>query len=83
MPPFWCRSKKWRRLQQAAKPSLKELLLTDHARGELNIPERGRKRRREDAMIGATAVVHDLTVVTRNIRDFHRLGIRTFNPFDG
>jgi len=37
----------------------------------------------EDAMIGATAVVHDLTVVTRNIRDFHRLGIRTFNPFDG
>jgi len=37
----------WRRLQKAAKPSLKELLLTDHARGELNLPERGRRRRRE------------------------------------
>jgi predicted nucleic acid-binding protein len=35
----------------------------------------------EDAMIAATAVVHDLTVVTRNIRDFDRLGVRTLNPF--
>ncbi|HWF93971.1 MAG TPA: type II toxin-antitoxin system VapC family toxin [Xanthobacteraceae bacterium] len=35
----------------------------------------------EDAMIAATAIVHDLTVVTRNIRDFDRLGVRTLNPF--
>ena len=35
----------------------------------------------EDAMIAATAVVHNLTVVTRNIRDFDRLGVRTLNPF--
>src|ERR1700758_843859 len=27
-----------------------------------------------DAMIAATAVVHNLTVVTRNLRDFERLG---------
>ncbi len=36
----------WRRLQSAAKPTLKELLLTDHARAELNVPARGGKRRR-------------------------------------
>jgi predicted nucleic acid-binding protein len=36
----------------------------------------------EDAMIAATAQTHDLTVVTRNIRDFGRLGVRTFNPFE-
>jgi toxin FitB len=35
----------------------------------------------EDAMIAATAVVHNLTVVTRNVRDFDRLGVRTLNPF--
>jgi toxin FitB len=35
----------------------------------------------EDAMIAATAVVHDLTVATRNSRDFQKLGVRIFNPF--
>jgi predicted nucleic acid-binding protein len=35
----------------------------------------------EDAMIAATATVHDLTVVTRNVRDFEVFGVRTFNPF--
>jgi len=35
----------------------------------------------EDAMIAATAIVHKLTVVTRNVRDFDRLGVRTLNPF--
>jgi toxin FitB len=37
----------------------------------------------EDAMIAATAAVHNLIVVTRNIRDFDRLPVRTFNPFSG
>jgi predicted nucleic acid-binding protein len=37
----------------------------------------------EDAMIAATAMVHDLTVVTRNVRDFDRLGVRTLDPFSG
>ena len=35
----------------------------------------------EDAMIAATAAVHNLTVVTRNIRDFAAFGSRTLNPF--
>ncbi|MBV8184266.1 MAG: type II toxin-antitoxin system Phd/YefM family antitoxin [Hyphomicrobiales bacterium] len=37
----------WQRLKQAAKPTLKELLLTDDTRGELNIPPRGGRRRRQ------------------------------------
>lgn len=35
----------------------------------------------EDALIAATALVHDFTVVTRNVRDFERLGVRVFDPF--
>jgi toxin FitB len=33
-----------------------------------------------DAMIGATAAAHNLTVVTRNLRDFERLGVPAFDP---
>ncbi|GAA5008850.1 type II toxin-antitoxin system VapC family toxin [Acinetobacter puyangensis] len=36
----------------------------------------------EDAMIAATAKVHDLTVVTHNIADFKGFGVKLFNPFD-
>jgi toxin FitB len=36
----------------------------------------------EDAMIAATADVHNLTVVTRNVRDFEVFGGRTLNPFE-
>ena len=35
----------------------------------------------EDAMIAATAKTHNLTVVTRNVRDFEPFGIATLNPF--
>jgi predicted nucleic acid-binding protein len=35
----------------------------------------------EDAMIAATATVHGLTVVTRNIRDFEGLNVPLVNPF--
>ncbi len=36
----------------------------------------------EDAMIAAVAIVHSLTVVTRNVRDFERLGLTVLNPFN-
>lgn len=35
----------------------------------------------EDAIIAATALVHNLTVATRNMRDFKRLGVPAINPF--
>jgi toxin FitB len=35
----------------------------------------------EDAMIAATAKVHDLTVVTRNVTDFKNFGVSVLNPF--
>lgn len=34
-----------------------------------------------DAMLAATAMVHGLTMVTRNERDFAGLGVEVFNPF--
>ncbi|WP_366556030.1 type II toxin-antitoxin system Phd/YefM family antitoxin [Aquibaculum sediminis] len=37
----------WERLQGAAKPTLKELLLSGAARADLELPRRGRLRRRE------------------------------------
>jgi predicted nucleic acid-binding protein len=35
----------------------------------------------EDAMIAATAEVHGLTVVTRNVADFKPFGVPVLNPF--
>lgn len=35
----------------------------------------------EDALIAATAQVHGLTVVSRNVADFNALGFEVLNPF--
>lgn len=42
----------WRRLQAAARPSLKQLLLSNEARAELLIPPRGGARRRKITAAG-------------------------------
>ncbi|KAA1003448.1 type II toxin-antitoxin system VapC family toxin [Paraburkholderia panacisoli] len=36
-----------------------------------------------DKLIAATALIHDLTVVTRNVDDFTGSGARVLNPFEG
>jgi toxin FitB len=36
----------------------------------------------EDAMIAATARVHGLTVVTRNVADFRTFDVPLLNPFE-
>jgi predicted nucleic acid-binding protein len=38
--------------------------------------------RTADGLIGATALEHSLTVVTRNAKDFVGLGVKIFNPWD-
>ena len=38
-------------------------------------------RAERDALIAATALVHGMTVVTRNVADFEATGVRIFNPW--
>ena len=36
-----------------------------------------------DAIIAATALIHNLSLITRNIKDFKRIdGLKVINPFD-
>ena len=41
----------------------------------------GRKRPAVDALIAATALVHDMQLVTRNVDDMAGMGVPIFNPF--
>lgn len=43
----------------------------------------GRRASATDGMIAATARVHGLHVMTRNVADFEPLGALTVNPWDG
>lgn len=45
----------------------------------LHVPD---PRPERDALIAATALVHGLTVVTRNVTDFAPMGVPLFNPWD-
>ena len=42
----------------------------------------GRPPAATDAQLAAVALHHDLTLVTRNVRDFRRLDVRLLNPWD-
>jgi predicted nucleic acid-binding protein len=42
----------------------------------------GRAMPIKDSLIAATALVHDLTVVTRDRADFDKAEVRVMNPFD-
>lgn len=39
-------------------------------------------RRERDALIAATALVHGMTIVTRNVADFRNLGASLLNPWE-
>jgi toxin FitB len=45
----------------------------------LHVPNRRPER---DAWIAATALVHGMTVVTRNVADFAPTGVKILNPWD-
>lgn len=47
---------------------------------KLHVPDPQADR---DALIAATALVHGLTVVTRNVEDFRPTGVPLLNPWRG
>jgi hypothetical protein len=48
----------------------------------LHVPDHGPDPRAGcDALIAATAMVHGLTVVTRNVADFEPTGVALLNPW--
>jgi len=44
----------------------------------LHVPD---PRSERDALIAATALVHDMTIVTRNVADFEACGVPILNPW--
>lgn len=48
--------------------------------GALNVPD---PIPTVDGLLAATALVHDLTLVTRNVKDVATTGVRTFDPAVG
>ena len=46
---------------------------------KLHVPD---PRPMRDALIAATAMVHGMTVVTRNVRDFEPMGVEILNPWE-
>ena len=71
-------------IDQAVLPSFGNRILpvdTDVALrcARLHVPD---PRPQVDALIAATALVHDLTLVTRNVADFAALGVPVLNPWE-
>ena len=56
-------------------------LAVARAAGELRATRAGRRVAQADMLIAATALVHGLTLVTRNGRDFEGCGVALFDPF--
>ena len=46
---------------------------------KLHVPDPGAER---DTLIAATALVHGMTIVTRNVMDFEHTGVKILNPWE-
>lgn len=73
--------RKW--LDQKIMPAFRDRVLPFDSAiarrcAHLHVPDR---RPEGDAMIAATALVHNMIVVTRNVADFAPLQVRTLNPW--
>ena len=71
-------------LEQQVLPAFQDrILMVDIAVARrcahLHIPD---PRAERDALIAATALTHDLTLVTRHIADFRTSGLRLLNPWE-
>ena len=51
------------------------------ARLVVDLKQKGKTMPLLDGMIAATALQHDLTIATRNTRDFRKAGLKVFDPF--
>lgn len=60
-----------------------ETILIDWIKTADRLASQGRTRASADLLIAATARVHGLTIVTRNLRDFANTGIAVFDPWSG
>ena len=50
-----------------------------HACSKLHVPD---PKAENDAWIAATAIVHGMTIVTRNLSDFENMPVSLINPFE-
>jgi predicted nucleic acid-binding protein len=71
-------------LDNAVRPNFSERILpvteTVALRcARLHVPD---KKPERDALIAATALVHDLAVITRNVKDFSPMNVAVLNPWD-
>lgn len=44
----------------------------------LHVPDKSPER---DALIAATALIHNMAIATRNVKDFDGMGAKTYNPW--
>jgi predicted nucleic acid-binding protein len=79
--------KKWEWFENFVQSRCEILLVTKDIAKQCGIlrgrfRQQGIVRSQADLLIGATALQHELVLVTRNTKDFEGCGIQLFNPFD-